>query len=363
MFVLEAPAKINLFLNVKKELTDKGFHLLESLFMPVSLYDSVSIEVFSAGSLKQSDGIDLHFDPALSCSLSETTVHKAVLAMRDAFRGGTRTEDLLIAVQKRIPEKSGLGGGSADAAATILLLCLLWGLEPLSDEVIAAASSVGADVPFFLFSAVYKKGFYVGAKEPALSEPGASLSRSSSALLSTYPPFFEEAKAAYLKGIGDEFEYAIDALNLNIVLAKNADDGVSTVQAYQTFDAEGMSGKNGDIFLAAYKEEVQKTNASSIDQNNALDLSSDTFQELFSAMGNNLEPIALKLSPSIQEVRRFLIERDGVCAAMVTGSGSSVFGVCSTFQKAEEIAFAARERGWWAEAVTTRCAGLKPILC
>lgn len=331
-FTLEAPAKINLFLDVKSQLTKEGYHLLDTLMVPVSLYDSITVEIdpLEDGPVRAQDDappIDIRFSPGLSCETHASSVYKALLAMHDAFREGVFENSFRVAVDKRIPEKSGLGGGSSDAAAIILALCYLWKLDPLSAEVIEVAAKIGADVPFFLYSSVCSKES-------------------------------NKRGAAYLQGIGEELVCNLDALNLNLVLIKAPQAQIATAEAYALFDQEHPAGKNIPQFLSAYKAAVAAPDIFSAHAVVPQNLMAPTAQELFAAMGNNLEPIAIKLDPSIEEVRRYLIAQPSVVATMLAGSGAAMFGICPALKDCEDIAFDAAQKGWWAQAVSTKCTGL-----
>lgn len=331
-FTLEAPAKINLFLGVKSQLTNEGYHLLDTLMVPVSLYDSLTVEanLLQNGPLRDQDDappIDIRFSPELSCETHASSVYKALLVMHDAFRGGVFENSFRVAVDKRIPEKSGLGGGSSDAAAIILVLCCLWDLNPLSSEVIEVATKIGADVPFFLYSSARGKDS-------------------------------NERGAAYLQGIGEELVCTLDALNLNLVLIKAPQAQIATAEAYALFDKEHPGSKNTQQFLTAYKAAVAAPGVFSAHAVVPQNLMAPTAQELFAAMGNNLEPIAIKLDPSIEKVRRYLIAQPSVVATMLAGSGAAMFGICPALKDCEDIAFDAAQKGWWAQAVSTKCTGL-----
>jgi 4-diphosphocytidyl-2-C-methyl-D-erythritol kinase len=136
-----APAKINLFLRVIGRRSD-GYHELDSLFMPVALYDQVRI------SLKPSS----RFLATVRTNRSELPTDERNLALRAAQciaeRYGVHAE-VNIELDKRIPLSSGLGGGSSDAGAVIRLLATALGIIN-QEELLAAALSIGADVPFFL---------------------------------------------------------------------------------------------------------------------------------------------------------------------------------------------------------------------
>lgn len=329
---LEAPAKINLFLDVKSHRTNEGYHLLDTLMVPVSLYDSLTIEIdpLEDGPMRppvETPPIGIRFSPELSCETHASSVYKALLAMHHAFREGVFENSFRVAVDKRIPEKSGLGGGSSDAAAIILALCRLWKLDPLSAEVIEVAAKIGADVPFFLYSSVCSKES-------------------------------NERGAAYLQGIGEELVCTLDALNLNLVLIKAPQAQIATAEAYALFDQEHSGSKNTQQFLTAYKAAVAAPDVFSAHAVVPQNLMAPTAQELFAAMGNNLEPIAIKLDPSIEEVRRYLIAQPSVGATMLAGSGAALFGICPALKDCEDIAFDAAQKGWWAQAVSTKCTGL-----
>jgi len=133
-----APGKLNLFLHVTGIRTD-GYHLLQSAFMLIDWWDVLHFDLREDGQLLRLDlGSPL---PALDLCL------KAAQALQKA--SGT-SQGALIRVQKNLPSDAGLGGGSSDAATTLLALNRLWGLNwPLS-RLLPLGVSLGADVPFFL---------------------------------------------------------------------------------------------------------------------------------------------------------------------------------------------------------------------
>ena len=133
-----APGKLNLFLHVTGRRTD-GYHLLQSAFMLIDWWDVLDFDLREDGQLLRQDlGSPL---PALDLCL------KAAQSLQKA--SGT-SQGALIRVQKNLPSEAGLGGGSSDAATTLLALNRLWGLNwPLS-RLLPLGASLGADVPFFL---------------------------------------------------------------------------------------------------------------------------------------------------------------------------------------------------------------------
>lgn len=133
-----APAKINLFLHVVGRRPD-GYHLLQSVFVLIDWCDALHFERRDDGRLQRHD-----LGPALP---AEDLSLRAARALQQA--SGTRFGADL-SVQKNIPAGAGLGGGSSDAASTLLALNRLWGLHWPRARLQAIALSLGADVPFFI---------------------------------------------------------------------------------------------------------------------------------------------------------------------------------------------------------------------
>lgn len=137
---LPAPAKLNLFLHVTGR-RDDGYHLLESVFVPITLADTVTLTRRDDGVIQLIDAPE-GIEPAteLSC--------RAALALKQATGCHFGVD---IHIEKRIPQGAGLGGGSSDAATTLLGLNRLWQLRRDRTELQALAARLGADVPFFVF--------------------------------------------------------------------------------------------------------------------------------------------------------------------------------------------------------------------
>ncbi len=133
-----APAKLNLFLHITGR-RDDGYHLLQSVFMLIDWCDTLHIDVRDDGVIERED---------LTVALpADDLVMRAAQSLRRA--SGT-TLGAHIAIEKRIPAQAGMGGGSSDAATTLLALNRLWGLNwPLS-KLMPLGLALGADVPFFL---------------------------------------------------------------------------------------------------------------------------------------------------------------------------------------------------------------------
>lgn len=142
MITLRAPAKINLYLNILGARSD-GYHEIESVFHAISLCDNVSLEVSDTLQVfLTSDEVDRDDNSALQAYHA--------LARFMMYRG-VRLEPVRIAIEKRIPVRAGLGGGSSDAAAVLCGLNKLFGLGLAREDLARVAIDVGSDVPFFLY--------------------------------------------------------------------------------------------------------------------------------------------------------------------------------------------------------------------
>jgi 4-diphosphocytidyl-2-C-methyl-D-erythritol kinase len=138
LYELPAPAKVNLFLHVVGRRVD-GYHLLQSVFVPIDWADTLHIERRADGRLQRHD---------LSTALpADDLCLRAARALQQAS-GSTMGAD--IHIHKRVPAGAGLGGGSSDAATTLLALNRLWGLNWRRERLAAIGLSLGADVPFFV---------------------------------------------------------------------------------------------------------------------------------------------------------------------------------------------------------------------
>ncbi len=139
-WVLPAPAKLNLFLHVTGRRAD-GYHELESVFVPITLADTVALT-------SREDGQIRLIDPPEGLTEKNDLACRAARALQRAT-GTTLGVD--IHLKKVIPQGGGLGGGSSDAATTLLGLNRLWSLGQARDQLRAVGEKLGADVPFFIF--------------------------------------------------------------------------------------------------------------------------------------------------------------------------------------------------------------------
>jgi len=134
-----APAKLNLFLHITGRRAD-GYHLLQSVFMLIDWCDTLHFDVKLDGSIQR---IDLNTPLP-----TDDLIVRAARALQTASGTSLGAE---IRIDKQIPAQAGMGGGSSDAASTLLALNKLWGLNWPVSKLLALGLALGADVPFFLY--------------------------------------------------------------------------------------------------------------------------------------------------------------------------------------------------------------------
>lgn len=138
LFDVPAPAKLNLFLHITGRRSD-GYHLLQSAFMLIDWCDTLHFEFRSDGKISRED--------LTSALPPEDLIVRAAQALK-ASSGCL--SGVHIGIEKRIPAQAGMGGGSSDAASTLLALNRLWGLNYSLEQLSQIGLKLGADVPFFL---------------------------------------------------------------------------------------------------------------------------------------------------------------------------------------------------------------------
>ena len=160
---VDCPAKTNLTLHVgEPHAAWDGRHELDTVYCAVGVFDTITATTKRPGS-----GFSLEIEGAylgdLASSDSDMRRNHAVLALFAIARAARREPDVALTIAKRIPVGAGLGGGSADAAATLLAVNRLWDLDWPIERLRAIASSLGADMPFCL-SGGYAQGTGFGER-------------------------------------------------------------------------------------------------------------------------------------------------------------------------------------------------------
>lgn len=247
-----AYAKINLCLNIKAR-RDDGYHELEMIMVPIDFYDT--LEMIPSREMRISN--NRSYIPVNE----KNTVIKAVQVLRNRYGFDLNFD---IRLQKHIPTRAGLAGGSADAAAAIRMMNKMLNLNMSEQDMIDCGREVGADVPFCILS-----------------------------------------KPALVQGIGEvivPFECHPD---FHILLVKPK-RGVSTKEAFELSDR-----------TEPVHPDCRKMGRALI---------SGDYEGIIDSLGNSLEDAALQLVPEIRQVKEALsmLGFDGV---QMSGSGSTVFGI------------------------------------
>ena len=137
---LHSPAKLNLFLHIIGRRSD-GYHLLQSVFQLIDWCDTVSLKLIPQNEVRR-------IDPIPRLAPEQDLVVRAANLLKDFCHIQTGVE---ISLQKNIPMGAGLGGGSSDAATTLIGLNALWDLKLDKQTLSMLGLKLGADVPFFIF--------------------------------------------------------------------------------------------------------------------------------------------------------------------------------------------------------------------
>ncbi len=291
---IQIPCKVNLHLGIHAQKDQRGYHKVDSLMVPVALYDTVVVD--------DAPELTVTHEPQLCVLPERTTTWKAAVLLANKLG---ISPDVSIDVQVHIPEKAGLGGSSADAAATLYLLAQRWGVDPLDPLVVEVAKAVGADVAFFL-------------------DPRPSL----------------------MLGAGDTLvETYASTVDAPLAIVLPAETGVVTKEAYDQFDASPIAPESYENLSALLRDAGQDVAGMEPAPDNAA-ASKQLIQQVASLLFNNLAPAAKSLKPQVAEVEEWLKAQPGVLGAQVSGSGSSSFALCESQDAADAIAAAARAKGW-----------------
>jgi 4-diphosphocytidyl-2-C-methyl-D-erythritol kinase len=275
-----APGKINVFLRVGS-LLDDGYHDVAIAYQAVSLSEDVRAYHADDFSVSVTGTVDLSRVPTDGSNIAIKAAR--LLARRTDYRGGVRLE-----IEKHVPVTGGMGGGSADAAATLLACDALWGTNISREEMLGLAAELGADVPFALTG-----GTAIGT------------------------------------GRGDQLSPALAKGQFQWVLALS-DYGLSTPKVYDELDRH-RHRHSQDIFPAQA--------VPSVDADVLQALRAGDPRMLAETLRNDLQAPALHMAPSLAGVIE-LGENNGALAGIVSGSGPTVAFLAADLDSALELQIA-----------------------
>lgn len=275
---LRAPAKVNLTLEVLGKRAD-GYHELRSLVQCLSLADELTLRPAQKGVTVSVCGQWAPDGPQNLCYIAATTFTEQV-----GSPGGVE-----IQLTKHIPAGRGLGGGSSDAAATLLGLCELVEEPPSRRELHQMAAELGSDVPLFLASG-----------------------------------------AAVISGRGEQVQSLAARWRDRALVVAWPDLGISTAEAYKLLERDDFT--DGEITAAAQQALAEGQ--------------LDAERHLF----NCFQQAVCSQWPQIAELQEDMTRISGAPAAL-SGSGSAAFCILPSLAEAEQVAAAVGQAGYQAAAV------------
>lgn len=258
---LKAYAKINLCLDVTGRL-ENGYHLVRMIMQTVDLYDVLSFRKTEGDIIVTTDCAELPCD-------ENNLIYRAIRLIQDTCKvtGGVE-----VSLEKRIPIAAGMAGGSADCAATLKAMNLLYDLGLSTEELMKLGLSLGADVPYCILG-------------------GTALSEGIGELLTPLPAPPEAILLIAKPGIGVSTKYVYEALDSREILEHP--------------DVDGMLNAIGSSDLAG----------------------------IVSGLGNVLQTVTEQEYPIISRIKEVMLE-NGAAGALMSGSGPTVFGIFESRESA-----------------------------
>ncbi len=255
-----SPAKVNLYLKVLSKRPD-GYHNIESVVDPVSIYDVINIKE------TKGRGIAVKDDKGVLPQGRGNTIFRAVELLRKRYRIRQGVE---VFVEKNIPIGSGLGGPSSNAATVLRELVRIWGIDVREDELFDLGKTIGADVPLFLYG-----------------------------------------RPCVMRGIGE----LIAPIELPRMWYLVVYPGVEmpTKEVYKRLKIVLTNSENDIKLLGKFK----------------------TLYDIASILENDLERVGTIMCPQIETIKTAL-KQSGAVGSLMSGSGSSVFGIFKSENDAEK---------------------------
>jgi len=282
-YTLIAPAKINLYLEILGARPD-GYHELAMVLQSINLADKINLRPIST------DTIRVHCEhPQVPMDKSNLAYRAAALMTAEFPAAFAQYGGVEITIQKRIPVAAGLAGGSTDAAAVLVGLDLLWKLGLTQSELQELAAHLGSDVPFCVAGGT-----------------------------------------AIATGRGDQLSPLPSLDNLYVVLGKYRSLTVSTPWAYQTYRQQFGSSYVADT--QSLESRARAVHSGAI----VKAIIHEDGVEIGQRLHNDLERVVLPEYPQVLQLRQ-VFQDSGVLGAMMSGSGPTVFGLCESYDRAQQV--------------------------
>jgi len=284
MIAVRAHAKINLGLKVQGRRED-GYHEIRSTLQSIDLHDSLRLE--------EADGLTLRVEGDWRLAADASNL---VLKAAEAFHAACGGRGARIVLTKRIPPGSGLGGGSSDAAATLMGLDRLWGVRAGPEKLFGVARTLGSDVPFFLYGGACLALGRGDDLFPLPDLPGWQV-------LVVWPGVSLSTREVYAQ----------------LPASLTRDRNLSSMRGFNPVPAARAPGDEGAIPGFSPADAGSQEEAPQVD--------------------NDLEETSFARVPQLRSIKEQLLAAGAVAAAM-SGSGSAVYGLFPRDEELEPIRMA-----------------------
>jgi 4-diphosphocytidyl-2-C-methyl-D-erythritol kinase len=288
LLTLPSFAKLNWTLEVLGKRPD-GYHELRTLLQTINLADELTFELREQGTELQSAHPDLPLDES-------NLIHRAARLLGEA---AGCAKGVRVRINKRLPLAAGLGGGSSNAAVTLLALQRLWQVELPPPQLFKLAAQLGADVPFFLLG-----GTCVGV------------------------------------GRGDEV-YPTTEMSADYILLVNAGIAVATREVYGSLPPELTN-----------PDRVLKMPISLRAAYDGMSGIQGRSEKLLPQLANDLEAPVFARHPLLREIKQRLMQA-GASGVLMSGSGSTIFALFDSEATRDVAQRALQQNGWWCAPTRT----------
>lgn len=259
---IRAYAKVNLALDVVRKRAD-GYHELDMIMAPITLHDLIYIHKVPQGITITSNNYKMPTD-------ERNIMYKVAQILIERYNIPYGVQ---IHIYKHIPTQAGLAGGSADGAAVLKAMNLMFHLHLSLEQLAEIGKEVGADIPFCIYE-----------------------------------------KMALVRGIGEKLEFIENNFHSYLLLVKPK-KGVSTKKSFGMLDLK-----------QAEHPQILRMKAG---------IESNRYQQIIESLGNTLEGPSIEMVPEIQMIKSKLLEL-GFDGALMSGSGSCVFGMTQNKELMEQ---------------------------
>lgn len=282
-YSLIAPAKINLYLEIIGDSPTSGYHELAMVLQSIDLADRIDLRPLGTETIRVRCD-----DAQVPADKNNLAYRAADLLARQFPTAFARYGGVEIVIHKNIPVAAGLAGGSADAAAVLVGIDLMWQLGLTQSELQELGAKLGSDIPFCIAGGT-----------------------------------------ALATGRGEKLSPLPDLDNLYVVLAKYRNLSISTAWSYQTYRQQFSNDYCPPDDVECRRQRVHSgPMVAAIAHKDAA--------KIGQLLHNDLEKVALPVYPQVLELRQ-LFQSLNVLGTMMSGSGPTVFALTASMAEAEQV--------------------------